>query len=100
MRVYYGINKTKEIDVSVKIDKEKKKKSSTINEVIILTKLKGIQKIPTFYDYTFKNKNNIIIENLLGPSLKKLISILEEGFELSTVCILGIQMINILELIH
>ena len=100
MRVYYGNNKTKKIDVAVKIDKEKKKKSSTINEAIILTKLKGIQQIPTFYDYTFKNNNNIIIENLAGPSLKKIISILEEGFELSTVCILGIQMINILESIH
>ena len=44
MRLYYGINKRKKkLIVAVKIDKEKKKKSSTINEAIILTKLKGIQ---------------------------------------------------------
>lgn len=79
---------------------ERRKKSASFNEAINLTKLKGIEEIPVCYDYSYKNNTDIIIENLLGPSIKKILSFERQGLDLATVTILGIQMINILKSIH
>ena len=100
MKVYYGIQKDNKFEVAIKIDKEKKRRSSTINEAIILTRLKGIEQIPFFHDYYLYNNNNIIVENLVGPSLRKILEFPGFEFDLVTVSFLGIQMINILKLIH
>ena len=56
MDIYYGIDTNGQIDMAVKMDKSKKKKSPTINEAIILNKLKGIEQIPTYFDYYYENK--------------------------------------------
>ena len=97
MDVYYGIDTNRQIDMAVKMDKSKKKKSPTKNEAIILTKLKGIERIPTYFDYFYENKKNIIIEDLIGPSLNKLLSYFDKEYDLTTVAILGIQIISILK---
>lgn len=57
MKVYFGIHKEKKIEVAIKIDRNNKRKSSTINESIILTTLKWIAQIPFFYDYCYINNN-------------------------------------------
>ena len=54
MKVFFGKNKKTGENVVIKLEKEQKKKSSAINEAIILTKLKGIEQIPSFFDYNAK----------------------------------------------
>lgn len=62
-----------------------------------MTKLKDIDSIPFFYDYEFQNNSNIIIENLLKTSLKDILNFIECGFDISTISIIVIQVINILQ---
>lgn len=100
MEVFYGIEKNTKQDVAVKIEIKEKKKSGAINEAVVLTALQGISKIPNFYSYQYKKKKNIIIESLFGPSLYNFLIIKEFNFEMATVAIIGIQIINILKQIH
>ncbi len=47
-----------------------------------------------------KNKTDIFLESLLGPSIKKILFFERQGLDLATVSILRIQKINILKAIH
>ena len=70
------------------------------NEVIILSKLNGIEGIPFILDYNYKDGKNILCESLYGPSLIKIHDFIDEEFEMTTISIIGIQIMNILKSIH
>ena len=69
------------------------------NEATILDYLKafGIPEVKTFGEY--KNYNILIME-LLGPSLENLFHLKKRKFSLKTVCILGLQMLDRIEYVH
>ena len=100
MIVFYGKTKLTKEDVAVKIDLKKKNKSDIINEIEILTRLKGIPQIPLFYFYEFNSDKNIVVESLFGPSLMKFYKYNKKIFEPILVSIIGIQIIEILSNMH
>ena len=68
------------------------------NEAGLINYLKG-PNIPYVKSYGFTLNYNILVMQLLGKSLEQLL-MERKTFSLKTVCLLGYQMINILEFIH
>ena len=68
------------------------------NEATIMNYLKG-PNIPLVRSYGTSGNYNILIMQLMGKSLEDLINI-KKTFPIKTVCIIGYQMINVLEYIH
>jgi serine/threonine protein kinase len=68
------------------------------NEAAIINYLKG-PNIPYVKSYGFTSNYNILVMQLLGKSLEALL-LERKTFSLKTVCLLGYQMVNILEYIH
>ena len=68
------------------------------NEAGLINYLKG-PNIPYVKSYGFTSNYNILVMQLLGKSLEQLL-MERKTFSLKTVCLLGYQMINILEFIH
>ena len=68
------------------------------SEASIMNYLKGTN-IPLVRSYGTSGNYNILIMQLMGQSLEDLINI-KKTFPIKTVCLLGYQMINILEFIH
>ena len=100
MNVFFGKDTKNNEFVVVKIDKNKDRKPSTLNEANILKKLYENKSIPSLKGFFTSEKGNILIENLFGPSLDKIIKFTGKEFDFITISFLGIQMINILESIH
>ena len=48
----------------------------------------------------YVKKKNIIVESLLGPSLDKLFKFCRRIFPLKTVCLIGMEMIRRIEIMH
>ena len=68
------------------------------NEASIMNYLKG-PNIPFVRSYGTSGNYNILIMQLMGKSLEDLIN-LKKTFPIKTVCLIGYQMINVLEYIH
>ena len=68
------------------------------NEAVMMNYLKG-PNIPFAKSYGFTSNYNILVMQLLGKSLETLL-LERKKFSLKTVCLLGYQMMNILEYIH
>ena len=100
MKTFFGKNMKKNEYTAIKIETKKKKMSPIKNEAIILSKLKGIEGIPFVLDYSYKDDKNILCESLYGPSLIKIHNFIEEEFEITTISVIGIQIMNILKSIH
>ena len=100
MTVYYGRDNIRGTDLAVKMDLKKKIKSNIINENIILSLLKGVKGVPTFYYYEFFNGQNIIVETLLGLNLRSIDKYTNFQFDWIFVSILGIDLVKILKEIH
>ena len=68
------------------------------NEASIMNYLKG-PNIPLVRSFGTSGNYNILIMQLMGKSLEDLIN-LKKTFPIKTVCLIGYQMINVLEYIH
>ena len=95
-KIYESIYKNEKY--ALKFEDRKKKHNLLQNEAVIMNYLKG-QGIPFVKSYGFTSNYNIVIMQLLGKSLENLLNE-KKKFSLKTVCMLGYQMINILEFIH
>lgn len=69
-------------------------------EYKIYTLLRGGIGIPNTYLYTQERCCNILVMDLLGPSLEDLFNYCNRRFSLKTVCMLAQEMIKRLEYIH
>ena len=56
--------------------------------------------IPRMYHYGKENENNILVMDLLGPSLEDLFEYCGRKFTLKTVLMVGIQMLQRIEYVH
>ena len=56
--------------------------------------------LPEMKTYGYNTQYNILIMELLGPSLENLFQLLNKKFSLKTACMLGIQMIDRIEYLH
>lgn len=61
----------------------------------ILFYLKGEEGIPQILSYGYSGDQNVLVMELLGPSLSELLEKNNGTFSLKTVCLLGYQIVNI-----
>ena len=83
---------------ALKIENRKKDYNLLQKEAAIINYLKG-SNIPFVKSFGFTSNYNILVMQLLGKSLENLL-MERKIFSLKTVCMIGYQMINILEFIH
>ena len=85
-------------EYALKFEDRKKNCDLLQNEAGIMNYLKG-PNIPIIKSYGFNSSYNILVMQLLGKDLEYLLK--KRGtFSVKTVCMLGLQMVNILETIH
>jgi serine/threonine protein kinase len=85
-------------EYALKFEERKLNYNLLENEAGIMNYLKG-PNIPKVKSYGFTQKYNILVMELLGPNLLQ-IFLKKNFFSVKTVCMIGIQMINILKNIH
>ena len=85
-------------EYALKFEDRKKNSELLQNEAAIMNYLKG-PNIPKIKSYGFTSSYNILVMQLLGKDLEHLLKKMKK-FSVKTVCMLGLQMINILENIH
>ena len=85
-------------EYALKFEDRKKNNDLLQNEAAIMNYLKG-PNIPTLKSYGFTSSYNILVMQLLGRDLEHHFK-KRKKFSVKTVCMLGFQMINILENIH
>jgi casein kinase I family protein HRR25 len=83
---------------ALKLEKKETNQNSLENEAIIMNYLKG-PNIPFVKFYGSTIDYNILVMQLLGKSLEYYFEE-KKSFSLKTVCMLGFQMVSILEYIH
>ena len=98
--VLYGIHRTTNKEVAVKILNSDTSQDNINKEIKFTQKLQGCPGFPILYYYGLYDKKNIIVESLLGPSLDKLFKFCGRVFPLKTVCLIGLEMIKRLETMH
>ena len=70
------------------------------HESKLLIFLKGIERIPKCLYFGAQGTYSILIMNLLGPSLKRLMNYCQGSFSLATTIKISLQLLNILKQIH
>ena len=83
---------------ALKFENKKKGQNLLENEAAIMSYLKG-PNIPYVKSYGYSGNYNILVMQLLGISLEDIFTELKR-FSIKSVCILSIQMLNVLEYIH
>ena len=83
---------------ALKFENKKKGQNLLENEAAIMSYLKG-PNIPYVKSYGYSGNYNILVMQLLGKSLEDIFTELKR-FSIKSVCILSIQMLNVLEYIH
>ena len=94
--IYQAIYNKEEF--ALKFEERKKNYDLLQNEAAIMNYLKG-PNIPKVKSYGFNSSYNILIMQLLGKDLEYYLK-KKKIFSVKTVCMLGFQMLNILENIH
>ena len=95
--VYLGKNIKTHKKVAIKI---KKKKSGENDKVAFMKKISGHFGFPKLYQHIVTNNEDIIIMELLGHNLEFLFKACHFKFSLKTVCMIAIQMISRVQLLH
>ena len=79
--------------MAVKINIKNDNNKSIYNELDVLNKLSCIKGIPKVFHTKNEDNEFIITESLFGPSLDKIIDSNIFNFDISLVCIIGIDLI-------
>ena len=95
-KIYEAVYKSEHF--ALKFEDIKSNSNLLENEASIMNYLKG-PNIPLVRSYGTSGNYNILIMQLMGKSLEDLINI-KKTFPIKTVCLIGYQMINVLEYIH
>ena len=99
--IYYGRKKNTNEEVVFKLKKEHSFDSYYIQkEYNKYMELNGIKRIPKIYTVGSQGNYNILIIELLGPSLKMLMESVGGKFTLATTLKVGIQVLEIIKEIH
>lgn len=100
VQTYFGYDLTNLEEVAIKINKEKIKTTTSFNELQVLIKAKNIIGFPKIKGICKLGGNDVIIQELLGPSLKKLINFYGKPFLSETIFLIGIEILQRLKDLH
>lgn len=97
--VYKAYDSENKHNVAIKIEKKEKSKR-LLHEFDLYANLDGMKGIPKMYWKGNHNDNNVIAMEYLGPSLDELFQCCDSKFTPHTICLIGIQIMHMLEGIH
>tara|TARA_B110000208_G_scaffold189674_2_gene251758 strand:- start:2764 stop:3681 length:918 start_codon:yes stop_codon:yes gene_type:complete len=100
--VYKAMNKKNNTYVAIKVEK-KDTNSRLKNEVAIYNKIqkkKSNKGFPVIYELINMKNKIIIVMDILGPSLEDLYDFCNKSFSIKTVLMIGIQILNRIEVLH
>jgi serine/threonine protein kinase len=99
--VYKGINIINKELVAIKIENKITMINILESETYILFNLKGFG-IPNVISFGKSGKYNILVEELLGPSLGEILKLkrIKNGFPIKEICMIALQGLDRLEYIH
>lgn len=102
-KIYYGHDKKRSDgseSVAIKIELSSNKVRQLEYEAKLYKVLGSAPGVPTTYWYGSEQRCNIMVMDLLGPSLQDLFSFVGHYFSLKTVLQLGSQILSVLEYVH
>jgi len=98
--VYYGVDTKTSNDVAIKLESISCKTPQLEYEAKLYKVLSGGKGFPAMHWYGQEAGCNIMVLDLLGPSLQDLLTFVGRRFSLKTVVQLGQKVLNILEYLH
>ncbi|XP_012321017.1 casein kinase I [Aotus nancymaae] len=98
--VYLGTNTTNGEKVAVKVESQKATHPYLLYESKVYRILQGGIGIPHMHWYGQEKDRNVLVMDLLGPSLKDLFNFCSRRFTMKTVLMLADQMIHRIEYVH
>eukprot|EP00928_Gymnodinium_smaydae_P095477 TRINITY_DN8222_c3_g1_i1.p1 TRINITY_DN8222_c3_g1~~TRINITY_DN8222_c3_g1_i1.p1 ORF type:complete len:321 (+),score=92.19 TRINITY_DN8222_c3_g1_i1:50-1012(+) len=98
--IYIGTNVQTGEEVAIKLESIKSKHPQLLYESKLYKILAGGVGVPNVHWYGVEGDYNVMVIDLLGPSLEDLFSFCNRKFSLKTVLMLADQMINRVEYVH
>jgi casein kinase 1 len=98
--IHAGVNVQTGEEVAIKLESTRSRNPQLQQESRLYRVLQGGQGIPNIYWYGVESAYNVMVMDLMGPSLEDLMNLCSRQFSLKTVLVLGDQMVSRLEYIH
>lgn len=98
--IYIGTNVQSGEEVAIKLESIKSKHPQLLYESKLYKILNGGVGVPNVYWYGVEGDYNVMVIDLLGPSLEDLFSFCNRKLSLKTVLMLADQMVNRVEYLH
>jgi casein kinase 1 len=98
--IYIGTNVQNGEEVAIKLESIKSKHPQLLYESKLYKILAGGVGVPNVHWYGVEGDYNVMVIDLLGPSLEDLFSFCNRKFSLKTTLMLADQMINRIEYVH
>lgn len=98
--IYLGINITNEKEVAVKLEHKSATHHQLLNEYRLYKLLQDGVGIPKIQYYCPETDYNVLVMDLLGPSLEDLFNYCSRSFSVKTVLMLADQIISRVEYVH
>ena len=99
-KVYLAINITNGEEVAVKLEPQKARQPQLLYESRLYKLLQGGVGIPRIWWYGQEKDYNVLVMDLLGPSLEELFNYCSRRFTMKTVLMLADQMMGRIEYVH
>ena len=99
-KVFFGLNIDINQAVAVKILIDEENNDSLIIEKTFLNNIPSKVPLPKYIGKFKHNKENYLIESLIGPSLQRLYDFCDNDFDLVTICNIGIDILICLEYLN
>jgi serine/threonine protein kinase len=98
--IYSGLNVLTNEEVAIKLEPVASKHPQLDFEAKLLTMIAGGPGIPKVHWYGVEGSFNVMVMEMLGPSLEDLFSFCNRKFTLKTAAMLGEQMLSRIEYLH
>lgn len=98
--IFLGIDTNSGDEIAIKVERSSRRNPQLPYEYKIYHFLRGGIGIPNAYYYNLEGCYNMLVMDLLGPSLEDLFNYCNRRFSFKTVCMLAQEMITRLEYIH
>jgi len=98
--IYIGTNVQTGNEFAIKLESNKSKHPQLLYEAKLYKVLAGGCGVPNVHWYGVEGDYNVMVLDLLGPSLEDLFSFCNRKFSLKTVLMLADQMVNRIEYVH
>jgi len=98
--IYFAVNSQTGEELAVKLESTKSKHPQLMYEAKLLKHLQGAPGIASVYYCDVEGDYNVMVMDLLGPSLEDLFNICKRKFSLKTVLMIADQMLLRIEYLH